>query len=183
MGKVQSQRQLRSQPHEKSFKKAPIGDRILGTVAKMLVKIALQVLIFLILYALFIIPYREEWFATAMTIDIFWRVSMPELGGIFILLIISDGIARLICWIIVLIYAWYKSYVLPSKGHKFQYRGYLEYVIYVFLRALCYATGFLWILTALLYPTSGGAAFLLAWLMISLGSKAIAKIIGIKGII
>jgi len=185
MGNVKSQRQLqRQQTKEKSFQKFPLKDRMVWSIVRYIIKMILQVIIFLMFYGWLILPQRETWFATAPVFTLFYRISMPELGGVFILLIISDAIARLFCWVILLIYAWSRGYIIPSKSHKPVYvRPYIEYLIYVFLRALFYATGFIWILTASLYPTTGASAFLLAWILISLGSRAIAKLIGIKAII
>ena len=152
-------------PEPQDFRGAPFFlDSILMWFLKSLVQIPLFFLMFII--------YRVYFFTTNLDPIMFF---FQELMVIMVLLFISDFIATF-CWAkpwtTWLIHRW--GYLINPKRRETRLLLLTDYLFYLTYRAIAYLFGFLWVLTALLYPTCGWMAFPLAWAIISLTTRLLS---------
>lgn len=139
----------------------------------------LQVILFFVIYGLTITQLRESW-GGSLSIVIFYAINFNEIIYVFFLLIATDLIAYLVACSVEIVYDYKKDFVRRQKTKFAVGRRAYEYFFYTGFRTIFFAIGFIWLLTAALYPTMQGGAFFTAWVLTSVLSKLPSKLLAIK---
>lgn len=167
MGSIQKSNKKKNKKNKANYKGlAPLySDRLL----LWLLKTIFQIPLFLMFYIFFISKVNIE--DTVLE-------NIIEICYIFVFLIVSDIVAYIIAIGLdkYLIHHW--GYLTRDHNRRHIVGFLTEYMIYVSLRTISYAIGLVWILTRQFYfllPSPwANYGFLLAWVIVSLGSKLIA---------
>lgn len=172
MGSIQKAN-VKSQGQGQSRVYKGLAPLYLDRILFWLLKTVFQIPIFIMFYIFFI---------SKVNISDTLMDQIVEVAYIFVFLVVSDILAYIIASGLnkYLIHRW--GYLTHNKNRRHFIAFLTEYIIYVGLRTLSYAIGLIWTLTRQFYfglPMPwNDYAFLLAWILISLGSKFIAMLAG-----
>lgn len=134
---------------------------------KWMLKMILQVIIFSAIYFFNIDAIRLKYDYN----------PVMELLVIISWVFITDFTVAILVWITKTIYFYYSDYIPSNKKNNNANLWLWEYLIYSAIRAFCYLTFLIYLLTTLFATAMPWIlAFILAWITISIVSRFIAKI-------
>lgn len=143
-------------------------------ILKIVVSTLLQIIILSLLYSAFIERIKLQ----------YGSQFLIEVVYVIILMIISDGIAFVVAYMVKEAYDLFLDYIEKEKKKKPRARAMVQYILYTLGRSIIYAAGFVTLLSAFLYPYARigniNFSYLLAWLLISLPIRIVAWGLALK---